>query len=91
MKTITHKPALYWKNFAALLALLGLTWWLNYVDLGVFNLVFALIIAMGKVALVVLFFMHIKGGTRLLWLAATVGVIWLLILFGLTSSDYLWR
>ena len=43
------------------------------------------------IILVALFFMHIKGNSRLLRLAATVGVIWLLIMLSLTLSDYFTR
>jgi hypothetical protein len=35
--------------------------------------------------------MHIKGSSRLLHLAATAGVIWLLILFTFTLGDYFTR
>jgi len=38
-----------------------------------------------------LFFMHIRGGSRLLHLAAVAGVMWLLILISLTLSDYFTR
>jgi cytochrome c oxidase subunit IV len=73
------------------MALLALTWGIGYVDLGLFNLIVALAIAIAKALLVALFFMHIKGSSRLLHLAATVGVIWLLILLVLTLGDYLTR
>ena len=68
--------------------LLALTWGIGYIDLGLFNLIVALAIAITKALLVALFFMHIKGSSRLLHLAAAVGVIWLLIMLGLTLSDY---
>jgi cytochrome c oxidase subunit IV len=61
------------------------------VDLGLFNLIIALAISVTKAGLVALFFMHIKGNSRLLRLAATVGVIWLVIMLGLTLSDYFTR
>ncbi len=91
MQTTTHSPKLYWKTCGALIALLALTWAIGYVDLGSFNLIVALAIALTKSTLVVLFFMHIKGRNRLLQLAAIVGVMWLLILVALTLSDYLTR
>jgi cytochrome c oxidase subunit 4 len=87
----THPAKLYWKNCAALMLLLALTWSIGYVDLGMFNLVVALAISITKALLVALFFMHIKGSSRLLHLAATVGVIWLLIMLTLTLSDYFTR
>lgn len=89
--TTTHSPKLYWKNCVALMLLLALTWGIGYVDLGPFNLIVALAIAITKAMLVVLFFMHIKGGSRLLHLAAGAGILWLLIMFVLTLSDYFTR
>lgn len=71
--------------------LLALTWTVGYVDLGAFNLVFALAISIGKALLVAFFFMHLKGSSPLLRLAATAGLIWLLILLSLTLSDYFTR
>lgn len=71
--------------------LLALTWSVGYVNLGLFNLIVALAISITKALIVVLFFMHIKGSSPLLHLAATVGVIWLLIMLGLTLSDYFTR
>jgi cytochrome c oxidase subunit 4 len=91
METTTHSPSVYWKTCAALMALLALTWGIGYVNMGPFNLVVALVISISKALLVALFFMHIKGSSRLLHLAATAGVIWLLILFTFTLGDYFTR
>jgi cytochrome c oxidase subunit 4 len=91
MDTTTHPPKLYWKTCGALMVLLALTWSIGYIDLGSFNLVVAVAIAISKAILVALFFMHIKGSSRLLHLAATAGIVWLLILLSLTLTDYLTR
>jgi cytochrome c oxidase subunit IV len=91
METTTHSPSVYWKTCASLMALLAVTWGIGYVNLGAFNLVVALAISISKALLVALFFMHIKGSSRLFHLAATAGVIWLLILFSLTLGDYFTR
>jgi cytochrome c oxidase subunit 4 len=91
MEMNTHSPRVYWKTCAALITLLGLTWSIGYINLGSFNLVVALAISMAKALVVALFFMHIKGSSRLLHLAATAGVIWLLILLSLTLGDYFTR
>ena len=48
-------------------------------------------IAITKANVIALFFMHIKGSSRLLHLAALAGVMWLLILISLTLSDYFTR
>jgi cytochrome c oxidase subunit 4 len=85
---MTHSPKLYWINFFALALLLALTWGLGYINFGGFNLVIALAIAVTKALLIVLFFMHIKWSSRLLHLAASAGLIWLLIMLVLTLADY---
>src|SRR5262245_31143622 len=61
------------------------------VDLGSLNNIVMLLIACTKAALVVLFFMHVRWSTRLTWVVAASGFFWLLILFGLTMTDYLSR
>jgi cytochrome c oxidase subunit 4 len=91
MEATTHQPKVYWKTCAALMLLLALTWSVGYDNLGLFNLIVALAISITKALIVALFFMHIKGSSRLLHLAATVGVIWLLIMLGLTLTDYFTR
>ncbi|HEX3817657.1 MAG TPA: cytochrome C oxidase subunit IV family protein [Chthoniobacterales bacterium] len=88
---MTHSPKVYWLNCLALMALLTATWCIGYINLGVFNLVVALAIGVTKMLLIVLFFMHIKGSSRILHLVAGVGLIWLLLMFSLTLGDYLSR
>jgi cytochrome c oxidase subunit 4 len=68
-----------------------MTWTIGYINLGMFNVIIALAIAITKALLVALFFMHIKGSSRLLHLAIAVGVIWFIILLSLTLGDYLTR
>ncbi len=84
-------PKIYFRTCAALLALLALTWGVAYVDLGSFNLIVALSIAIAKAIVIALFFMHIKGSDRLLHLVAVAGLMWLAILIALTLSDYFTR
>jgi len=82
-------PKVYFGTCIALLALLALTRVIAYVDLGPFNLIVALAVAITKAILIALLFMHIKGSSRVLHLAAVAGVIWLLFLISLTLGDYL--
>ena len=91
METTSHPAKVYWRNCAALMLLLALTWYVGYLDLGMFNLIIALIIAVTKAMLVALFFMHLKSSSPLLRLAATVGVIWFLIMLSFTLGDYFTR
>ena len=83
--------SMYYAVFAALIVGTALTVAVAFIDLGVMNNVLMLGIAMTKALLVVLFFMHVRWGTRLTWVVAASGFFWLLILFGLTMTDYLSR
>jgi len=77
--------------FAALLLLTVVTVLVSYVDLGLWNTVVALLIASVKASLVALFFMHLKGETRLVWGFALFPIVFLiLIIFG-TLSDTMLR
>jgi cytochrome c oxidase subunit 4 len=87
----TADSKLYVRTIIVLLALLAANWLLAYVDLGPFNLVVALAIAIMQATLIALFFMHIRGSSPLLHLAAIAGVIWLLFLISLTLGDYATR
>ncbi len=69
--------------YAALVALTIVTVSVSYVDLGMMNVVVALLIASAKASLVALFFMHLKGENRLVWGFALVPILFLLlIIFG---------
>ncbi len=77
--------------FAALMVLTAITVWVAFQDLGVWNDLVALIIAVTKATLVVLFFMQVYYSSRLSKITVLGGLLWLLILIGLTMSDYLSR
>jgi cytochrome c oxidase subunit IV len=81
----------YYRIYALLLVCTFLTYRVSYYDLGPFNTVAALTIAVFKAVLVVLFFMHVKYATRLTTLVIISGIFWLAILLSLTMSDYLTR
>jgi cytochrome c oxidase subunit IV len=91
MKAHAVPAKVYVRIWAALLALLLLTWGLAQINLGSFNVVVALGIAMTKMFLVILFFMHVRHSSRLTWLFVAAGFIWLAIMVDLTLSDYLSR
>jgi cytochrome c oxidase subunit 4 len=77
--------------FAALLLLTAVTVLVSYVDLGAGNVVAALLIASAKASLVALFFMHLKGESRLVWGFALFPIVFLaLILLG-TLTDTMLR
>ncbi len=91
MKHSSPSPKLYGGIWIALLLLLLLTWGLAQFEMGHFNAVAAISIATLKMLLVLLFFMHLRYKTRLTWIFAAAGFIWLLIMVDLTLSDYLTR
>ena len=83
--------SMYYGVFLALLVGTALTVAAAFVDMGAMNNVVMLGIAITKALLVILFFMHVRWSTRLTWLVVASGFFWLLILFGITMSDYLTR
>jgi len=81
----------YYTIFGALMACTALTVGAAFVNLGDLNFPVALTIAIFKATLVILFFMHVKYGTRLTWVVVLGSVFWLGILLVLTLGDYLTR
>ncbi|MEQ8762300.1 MAG: cytochrome C oxidase subunit IV family protein [Planctomycetota bacterium] len=77
--------------FLALMVLTAVTVGVSFVNLGAFNLPVALLIACTKASLVLVYFMHLKGNFKLLWVAAASGFLFLLVLISLTLSDYFTR
>ncbi|HJQ67903.1 MAG TPA: cytochrome C oxidase subunit IV family protein [Blastocatellia bacterium] len=74
--------------FIALIILTGVTYLVARVDLGRFNAIVALTIAVFKAMLVVLYFMHVRYSSRLTWVFVGAGFFWLGIMIALTLSDY---
>jgi cytochrome c oxidase subunit 4 len=83
--------SLYYAVFAALIVGTLLTYAAARVDMGALNNVVMLTIALIKAGLVILFFMHVRWGTRLTWLVVMSGFFWLLILLTITMADFLSR
>lgn len=75
-----------------LFGLTALTVGVAYIDFGhPWSDVVALAIAVCKATLVVSFFMHVKGSSPVVKLAAAGGFFWMLIFFALILSDFLTR
>lgn len=55
------------------------------------NTLLALLIAFTKMTFVVLFFMHVRWQSKLIWLSAVAGFFWMAIMFAYTMQDYLTR
>lgn len=86
---------IYFLIFGALMVGTALTVLAAFQDLDhIFpgaNTVVALTIAVIKATLVVLYFMHVRYSSRLVWVIVVSGFFWLGIMFALTMSDYLSR
>jgi cytochrome c oxidase subunit IV len=78
----------YLAVFLALLAGTALTTWVATHDLGPLNDAVALGIAGTKSALVILYFMHVRYQTRLVWVFSLAGFVWLVLFFILILADY---
>jgi cytochrome c oxidase subunit IV len=77
--------------FIALLVFTFVTTGVAYIDLGPFSVVVALGIAVCKMLLVALFFMHVRHSTVLTKLVVVGGLLWLFILILLSMTDFVSR
>jgi caa(3)-type oxidase subunit IV len=75
----------------ALIFFLLITWRVAYANLGDFNLILALLIGVIKSALVIWFFMDLKGSPKIVFLLFGMSLVMILIAAVLTFSDYLMR
>ena len=81
----------YYAIFGSLMVLTAVTVSVAFINLGVLNFPVALTIAVLKATLVILFFMHVKYSSRLTKLICGGAFFFLIVLFGLTMTDYLSR
>ncbi len=84
------QPRTYFIIYVMLLILMAATILAAQIDLGALNNVIAMGIAVVKALLVILFFMQVKYSSKVTWLWAAIGFLWLFILFG-ALSDYMTR
>ncbi len=92
-----YTPTLHFAGvFVVLMVLLLATVGASYVDLHKFipipglNIIVMLAIAILKAAAVVLIFMEVRKGSKLLWLWAAMGFVWLPTMLGIVM-DYMSR
>jgi cytochrome c oxidase subunit IV len=78
----------YFLVFVSLIVLAILTTFIAFIDLGPFNTPIALVIALIKMLLVLLFFMHLLYSAKLIRVVVIAGFFWLALLIGLTLTDY---
>jgi cytochrome c oxidase subunit 4 len=91
---MTHKVVsvkTYATVFLALIALTATTVGVSRIELGEFNFVVAMTIAVMKGSLVVWFFMDVRRSSSLTKLFVGAGLFWLAILLVFVLSDYLSR
>ena len=78
----------YLKVFLTLIVATVLTTWVAFIDLGAFSVVVALAIAVCKMLLVALFFMHARHSSKLTQVVVFGGLLWFGILMGMTFVDF---
>lgn len=74
-----------------LMVLAGLSFGLSFIRWGAANAAVSLAIAAVMVVIVAFGFMKLDQAHPLTRVFACVGLFWLVILFGLTATDYAWR
>ncbi len=85
--------SVYFVIFGALIVLTVVTYLAAQIHFQseAINTIIALVIAVTKATLVILYFMHVRYSPRLTWVVVTSGFFWLAIMITLTLSDYLTR
>jgi cytochrome c oxidase subunit 4 len=93
MQGATHLVPIrvYVTIFAILMILTAITVSVSFLDLGPFNTVVAIVIAVTKMMLVILYFMHVRYSNRLTWAVVAGGFFWLALLLFMTLADYVTR
>jgi cytochrome c oxidase subunit 4 len=77
--------------FLALITLTITTVVVSKIELGEYNFVAAMTIAVIKGTLVILFFMHVKQASAMTKLFVVAGFFWMAIMFVFVLSDYFSR
>ena len=85
---MTRHQTSYIVTWLALMLCLLATLGSAYVPMGMWNTVANTAISCAKAVLIAMFFMHLRGASALLRIAALAGLLWLAILFGLSWSDF---
>lgn len=83
--------SVYWTIFLALVVGTIVTVWSATIDLGHWNVIVALAIASTKAALVILYFMHVKYSSKMVWAFAAAGFFWVFMMIVFTMQDFVSR
>ncbi len=91
MNTRIHQhhpgPKTYVKVWFSLMILTALTVYVATINLGMFNIVVAMLIASVKASIVALYFMHLKFEDKLTWVYALYPVFLLFLLIASTLIE----
>src|SRR4051794_12667115 len=82
---------LYIQVFIALMVALALAVAVGYLVGGWTGTILSFAIGIFKAVLILLYFMHVRYGTRLTWIFAGASFLWLGILLVMTLNDYMTR
>jgi cytochrome c oxidase subunit 4 len=74
--------------YGALIGLMLLTVGAAMIDLGRANFIVAMTIALMKMILIILYFMHVRYSGKLIWLASTGAILFFLLLVVGLLNDY---
>jgi cytochrome c oxidase subunit 4 len=77
--------------YGVLMVLTATTVAVSRINLGEFNFVVAMTIAVAKAVLVIMFFMHVKQASALTKLFVGAGFFWVAIMIVFVLSDYVSR
>ena len=77
--------------WAALIVLTWTTVGVSYLELGEWNVVVAILIALIKASLVAWIFMGVRYSTKMTRLFVVAGLVWLTIMILITGGDYVTR
>jgi cytochrome c oxidase subunit 4 len=82
---------IYVVGWLALLVLLGISAGSAYLHLGGIEEYLPVSLALIQAVIIAVVFMKLRTGSSMKWLFAAAGFYWLLILIGLSSTDYVTR
>ncbi len=81
----------YLTVFVALMVLVAVTVSASFINLGIASVIIALGIATVKVGLIMLYFMHLRYGSKITWVFAGLGFFGLVIMILIAMGDYVAR
>jgi cytochrome c oxidase subunit 4 len=81
----------YFIVYIVLMVLLVATVTAWYFHLGLLGILLGDMIGIVKATIIILYFMHVRYSSKMVWVIAVAGFVWLAILVGLTLSDYFSR